>query len=262
MLEYFAIGIREIHAGLKRHSVWLALATEDIGDQHRRTTLGPLWLMANYLLLAGTFIAIFRRGEGIEDYPAYVATGLFVWLLIAEVFNKSVSLFAREEGFIKGTTLPLFVYVMRLTTQVGIRACYIGIGWLGLMLVAGYVPELDWLNALVGALLIALTIPAAVTVNAILGAFFPDLQFIVSNLMRIGMFLTPIFWTPEDRGGMRAILYNYNPFSHYLALVREPILSGKLPVQELLFCSALSAACALLAVLLLGAFRKRIVFVL
>ena len=51
------------------------------------------------------------------NYPAYVATGLLIWFYMMEVITQSVSLFVREENFIKGTKLPLTVYVMRLACR-------------------------------------------------------------------------------------------------------------------------------------------------
>jgi len=54
--------------------------------------------------------------------------GLLVWFYIMETIVQSTSLFTREESFIKGTTLPLTVYVMRLTMESIIRAGYAAIG--------------------------------------------------------------------------------------------------------------------------------------
>ncbi len=247
---------------MKRWRVWVALASEDIGDQHRRTTLGPFWLLLNYLAFAGTFILIFRRGEGVPNYETYVAVGLFVWLFMSEAITQSVSLFVREESFIKGTTLPLSVYVMRLTAQSAIRAGYMLAGCLVLLAFVGVSLSTGWMWSILGLAIIALTIPAAITVFALGGAFFPDLQFIVQNIMRLGIFLTPIFWTVGNKGGIRSFLAVWNPFSHYLDLVRGPIMTGSVPLNSLTICLAIGAALWLTALLLLGSLRKQVVFVL
>jgi lipopolysaccharide transport system permease protein len=97
---------------------------------------------------------------------------------------------------------------------------------------------------------------------AFAGAFFPDIQFIVSNFMRIGMFLTPVFWTYEGSGGVRHVFYYWNPFTYFLEIVRVPILSGNLPIRSLLFCTAAGFCLWAVALLLLGRFRKQVVFVL
>lgn len=262
MLSAFRSAFVDIRAGLALKRVWLALATEDIDDQHRRTTLGPIWLLVNYLAFVGTFLVLFGRGSGSPNISAYIAIGLLVWFYMAEVIGASISLFAREEAFIKGTTLPLSVYVLRQSAQSIIRSGYAVIGCLAILLLTGTLPGLNWFSSLPGLILLLVTTPAVIIVCAIGGAFFPDLQFIISNIIRIGLFVTPIFWVYTGDGGIRELFYYWNPFTYFLEVVRTPIVSGVMPMGSLLLCSAICLVLWLLALVLLGLFRKRIVFVL
>jgi len=145
MMQILQSALADIRAGLSLHRVWIALAHEDIGDQHKRTTLGPLWLLLNYLAFAGSFIFLVQGGNTEYNYPAFVATGLFAWFYIMEIVTTSVSLFVREESFIKGTTLPLSVYVMRLFMQSLIRASYTFIGCLIILFFSGVEFSTIWL---------------------------------------------------------------------------------------------------------------------
>lgn len=263
MIATIKIALTDIYAGLRMRRVWIALAQEDIGDQHRRTTLGPLWLLINYLAFAGTFIFVFQRGDSsVTNYAAYVATGLLVWFYVMETITQSVSLFVREESFIKGTTLPLSVYVMRLFMQSAIRAAYALIGCASILLMSGTDLGAAWGCSAFGLMLILVTTPAAIILFAFVGAYFPDSQFIVSNVMRIGMFLTPVFWTYEGAGGVRHFFYYWNPFTYFLEIVRGPILSGRFSSDAFLFCAAISLCLWLAALVTLGAFRKQVIFIL
>jgi ABC-type polysaccharide/polyol phosphate export permease len=242
--------------------VWMALASEDIGDQHRRTTLGPLWLLVNYFAFAAAFIYVIRPNEGIVSYEAYVAIGLFVWLYLMETLTQSVSLFVREESFIKGTRLPLSVYVMRLFMQSVIRAGYALIGCGILLVISDVSLSSTWLWSLIGIGLILLATPAAITVLAFLGAFFPDSQFFVTNLMRIGMFLTPVFWAKIEGGGLRTAFHDWNPFTYFIDVVRGPILNSEFPFFSFLICCLLSLILWGGALALLGRYRRQVAFVL
>lgn len=244
------------------HRVWVALAAEDIGDQHRRTTLGPLWLMINYLAFAGTFIFIFHSDAGGEDYAVYVATGLLVFFFIMETITQSVTLFAREEGFIKGTTLPLSVYVMRLALQSIIRAAYAVVGCALILGLSGASVTPVWLWSMAGVLVILLTLPAAIICFAFLGVFIPDSQFVVTNLMRVAMFVTPVFWSDPGLGGIRGAFFHFNPFTWFLEIVRAPIVAGTAPLEALGLCAAIGVIAWGLALLLLGAFRRRVALVI
>ncbi|MBB2971426.1 ABC transporter permease [Mesorhizobium sp. RMAD-H1] len=253
--------IDDILTGLRMRRVWIALASEDIGDQHRRTALGPLWLLLNYLIYVGTFVLIFGLGSPEHNFPAYVAIGMLIWLFLQEVVILGVTLFNREENFIQGTTLPLSVYVFRLTMQSLIRTGYAALGCVAILFLTGTMPDASWLWSLLAIVQIILTIPALIIVCAVAGAFFPDLQFIVSNLMRVGMFLTPIFWVHAG-DDIRGRLYHWNPFTHFIEIVRLPVTEGQVPVLSFAICLLIAAALWISAIFLLGKFRKQIVFVL
>jgi len=262
MIRTLQSAMTDIREGFRLRRVWIALAHEDIGDQHRRTALGPIWLLINYLAFAGTFVVIFGRANPTPNFSAYVAIGLFVWLYLSEVITQSVSLFSREESFIKGTTLPLTVYVMRMTMQSVIRAGYALAGCIAVILLVGTPVSVGWLSAAVALLLIVAATPAAITVFAMGGAFFPDLAFVVQNLMRLGMFLTPIFWVHTGHEGLRDLFYVWNPFTYFLEIVRGPVLSGEMPEHALAICLAITLLLWATASLLLGRLRKQIVFVI
>ena len=262
MVKVVRDALTDIRDGIRMRRVWTTLAQEDIDDQHRRTALGPAWLLINYLAFAGTFIVIFGQTARSPNYPAYVAIGLFVWFYILEVINLSVSLFSREESFIKGTTLPLTVYVMRLTTQSVIRAAYAFVGCIALLLLAGVSVTSFWLLSGLGLLVILIATPAVIVVFAMLGAFFPDMNFVVQNITRLSMFLTPVFWVHDGSKGIRNIFYYWNPFTYFLEIVRVPVIAGEIPMRSFALCIGMTALLWCLAIFCLGRFRKQIVFVL
>lgn len=254
--------ISDVRAGLRLHRVWIALASEDIGDQHRRTTLGPLWLIINFLVMIAIFVFLFQRGQSVPNFPAYAATGLLVWGLISESVSQGVTLFAREESFIKGTTLPLSVYVMRLVMQSLIRTAYTSIGWLIIILLSDTSFSSTWAWALPGLLLLVVTMPAAIIIFAFLGAYFPDSQYIVSHTMRIGMFLTPIFWDNAGRNAFRSLFYTLNPFTHFIDIVRTPILFGTTAWHSFYIGAVICLLLWAVALPLLGRLRRQVAFVL
>ena len=263
MISALTGALDDISKAMRLHRVWIALAHEDIGDQHRRTTLGPLWMLVNYFAFVGTFVFVFvTKDAGDPSYIAYVAIGMLVWFYLNETISVSVSLFQREASFIQGTTLPLFVYVMRLTMQCIIRAGYSMAGCVLILLLAGYGINTNWLLSLLGLLLIILATPALVTLFAFLGAFFPDSEFIVGNMMRVGMFFTPVFWVYGGQEGVQKYAYHWNPFTYFLEGVREPITAGIFPTHALMVTGYVCLGVWALALLLLGRYRKRIVFLI
>lgn len=260
MPRILANALDDMAVGFARRRVWITMATEDIGDQHRRTTLGPLWLLVNYFAFAGTFVFVFNP-EPSAEFAIYVATGLLVWIYLSDTITQSVTLFEREESFIKGTNLPLSAYVMRMTLQNVIRALYAVIGCAIILVFSGVSITPEWLWAGLGLAIILVCSPAVVTVCAFLGAFFPDSQFIVTNFMRVAMFATPLFWTHEGEGGLRGVLYYWNPFTYFLDMVRQPIVDGTVNWNSFAISLSITVIAWILAILLLGTLRKQVALI-
>lgn len=258
MFKILGNALDDIVGGYEQRRVWIALATEDIFDQHRRTTLGPLWLLVNYFAFAATFIFIFTPAPVDPLHAIYIGVGLLVWFYITDTVTQAVTLFEREEGFIKGTTLPLSVYVMRLTLQNLIRSGYALVGCIVILVLAGVAVTSAWFWSALGIALILFASPAVVAVFAFLGVFFPDSQFIVGNLMRVAMFATPVFWGNAGGDPLRSVLYYWNPFTYFLAIVREPIVDGTAPLNSLGVCLVITLAMWAIALLLLGTFRRQV----
>jgi lipopolysaccharide transport system permease protein len=262
MMKPFVAAIDDFRHAMRQRGLWLALASEDIADQHRRTTLGPAWLLLNYLAFAGTFAVVFDGSNRIEYYPAYIAVGLLVWMFLSEVIQQALTLFMREANLIKGTVLPVSIFVMRMSMKSIIRLAYALVGCLMILLVCGPAPGFSWLWGALGLLLILVTLPAVITIFAFAGAYYPDLQLFVSNIMRIGMFLTPIFWKVGSDSGIRAHLYRWNPFTYFLEIVRGPVMNGTPHFHALALCGSISIAMWIGALWLLGSLRRQIVHVL
>ncbi len=157
----------------------MAFASEDVADIYRRTFLGPAWSVLSFLLFVGSIVLIIGETSGIPHYMAFVSSGLIVYLTMTEVLAESSNLFQREMAFIKGTTLPISIYIMRLTSKTVIRSVYPLLAALFLVLVDGVMPTAAWFYSFLGILLIIISIPAAATVVSILGVIIPDMHFIV-----------------------------------------------------------------------------------
>jgi ABC-type polysaccharide/polyol phosphate export permease len=261
MMKWIENATADISAGWRKRAVALAFASEDVADIYRRTFLGPAWSVLSFLLFVGSIVLIIGGASGIPHYMAFVASGLIVYLTMTEVLAESSNLFQREMAFIKGTTLPISIYIMRLTSKTIIRSIYPLLAALFLILIDGVLPTAAWVYSALGIVLILISIPAAATVVAILGVIVPDMHFIVQNILRLAFFLTPVFW---DHAGdrIRMFFFYWNPFTHFITIVRSPMLTGDPALHSWAIACGISVVMWVLAIVLLGKYRDRIVFML
>lgn len=260
MLELAQRGLADISAALKLRSLWWALASEDIADSHRRTMLGPVWPLLNYLLFVGSLVLVLGSGPGSLNFTAYIASGMLVWLFMSDVLSMSATLFTREESFIKGTILPISIYVLRQTLVISLRSFYALLGAILILLYSGVEVTSALLSVVPAVLVLLLTAPAVAVLFGIAGAFFHDFQFIIANAVRLLMFVTPIFWTYPGVGGFLGFLYYWNPLTHYIDIIRTPIVEGIVPLNSWIVTLSITTVLLVTALLTLGKFNRRIVF--
>jgi ABC-2 type transport system permease protein/lipopolysaccharide transport system permease protein len=67
---------------------------------------------------------------------------------------------------------------------------------------------------------------ASLTIG-IISARFRDIPQLITSIVQIVFFLTPIFWKPESLRG-HAYITEFNPLFHLIEIVRAPLL-GNLP---------------------------------
>ncbi|MEW9834644.1 ABC transporter permease [Mesorhizobium marinum] len=260
MLELARSGLADLGAAIRLRNVWWELASEDIVDAHRKTLLGPIWPLLNFLLLVVALVLVLDNGGGGFSFAAYVASGMLVWFYISDVLSMSVTLFTREQAFIKGTVLPVSVYVLRQTLLVATRFLYALAGAVPILLFTGIEVTPALLSLVPAFAVMLLAAPATAVVLGIAGAYAPDLQFVVTNAVRLLMFVTPIFWTAGELGGIRGVLFHWNPFTHFIEIVRTPLIQGVVPLGSWAVVLTLTAFLLMGALFLLGKFKRLIVF--
>src|SRR5262249_17858151 len=116
----------------------------------------------------------------------------------------------------------------------------------------------------------ALTIPAALLVLSLNGVWmglllgmvaarFRDVPQIVGSLMQVIFFITPILFKGEALGKHQALV-ELNPFAHFLAILREPMLGEPPELVSWLVVLATTLAGSALTYLAFVRLRARIVY--
>ena len=95
---------------------------------------------------------------------------------------------------------------------------------------------------------------------ALMSARYRDLGQLISQLMGFFLFVTPIFWVPSAVSGFRSAYVLYNPFAHFLEIVRAPLM-GEAPAGiSIAVCSALAVIGWIVAVFALIRHQRKVVF--
>lgn len=251
----------DIGEGARRWRSWTYLAVETVKNQYRRTVLGPWWLTlqtgALVVGLALLFGTLFR--QPLREFIPYVGGGFIGYTLLAGLTAKAAEVFVGNAGTLLSTRQPLSMLVFQAVCVDLLQFAH------NLIIVVafvafGLVPLTPLLLMIVpGVLVIALN---GVALGLWLGptvARFRDVGPLVSAVLQVMIFFTPVFWRLDDISEAgRGALVAWNPFIYLLSIFRDPLLGNATSVSVWLGVLIVTGVNLLLAVWVFTRSRSRL----
>lgn len=219
--------IDDIAHGVLKWEVWGTFGWQDIKQRYRRSVLGPFWLTLSTGIMVGAlglvYATIFRMP--LDRYLPFLAVGLIVWTLISSIVTDGCQVFISAEQVIRQIRLPFTAHACRVIWRNLIIFGHNLVIVVAVLLWFQKVPALSGLILLMPAL--AVLVLNALWVILLLGlisARFRDVPLLVGSFLQLAFFVTPILWHPELMPG-RSWITQWNPFYHYLEILRAPLLN-------------------------------------
>lgn len=215
----------DIAVGISVWRIWGTLGWHDIRQRYRRSVLGPFWFTlstAIMVIVLGMLYSTLLKQE-ISAYLPFLAVGLVIWQYIGSVINEGCGVFIGSAHLIKQMRLPLTVHVCRLVWRNFVILLHSLPVVIVMLLAFGGSIKNTIVFVPFGLLLLMLHGIWMGVVLGILCARFRDIPPIVTNLVQVAFFFTPVMWMPEILED-RAWVAHYNPFYHLIEIVRAPLL--------------------------------------
>jgi ABC-type polysaccharide/polyol phosphate export permease len=217
----------DVSEGFAGWRLWSSLGWSDIRQRYRRSVIGPFWLtlsMAILILALGIIYATLFHMP-IAEYLPFLTLGYLIWGLISNLVTDACTVFSSAAPFLKHSRIPKSVFVYRAVWRNLLMTGHNAVVYVAVALIFGVAPS--WW---------ALTVPLALLVVAANGVWmglllgmvaarFRDVPQLVSNLLQVLFFVTPILFKRESLG-QHAALINLNPLAHFVEVVRDPLLGG------------------------------------
>lgn len=240
---------------------WLFLGWHDIRSKYRRTILGPLWIILVNLItiLCFTVIGGALFNQDIKGFLPHVAAGMFVWAFIGSILGESCNNFITNAHILQNLNINPTAIILRMVVRNIIIFLHSLVIIFLILLLLGHGLSM---NMFYFFLAVPIYLVGAVAISVIcgfLGTRYRDISFLVQSILTIFPFITPIMWKIEMLGNKQFIAY-INPITHYIAIMREPLLGNKVHIIHYIISSSISIILLILANYLYNKFRHRLVF--
>lgn len=212
-----------------RHLIW-KLAKNDFKKRYAGSYLGAVWAMVQPVVTVAMYYVVFDviMGTGksmVPDKPyvLFLTAGLVPWFYFSEALNSGTNALLEYNYLVKKvvfkiSVLPIikiiaatFIHVFFAVVLLVIAACY------------GYFPTIYTIQMLYYSFCLFIFVLGLCYTTCAVMVFFKDIGQIISILLQIGMWATPILW---DIGGLSPtaqMLVKINPLVYIVNGYRSAI---------------------------------------
>jgi lipopolysaccharide transport system permease protein len=212
-----------------------ALTARDLKARYRGSILGYFWSLANPLLLLGVYTLVFTKffpRFDMQAYPLFLFAGILPWTFFSAAVLESTGSISSNAGLIKkvmfpAEALPLVVVLSHLVhfalAVPVLLAALVAFTLANQAVVTGAI-------LLLPVLMIVQTVFVAGISMVVSSAsiLFRDLRDIITNLMQIGFFITPIIYPMPESRTLRALL-RFNPMTPFVLGYQDVVYYGRMP---------------------------------
>ena len=255
------LAISDILIGISSIHIWPVLGWQEVMQRYRRSVLGPFWLTISTAIMVGVMGPLYAKlfNQDIATYFAYLAVNLVLWHTMFTIVQDSCTVFIASEGYIKQMRLPLSIHVLRMLWKNMIILAH---NFVVVALVIVFFQPRPGAQLLLFPLAIVLFAANALWVGILIGmacARFRDVTLMITNLMQVAFFVTPILWKPQMLG-RHEWAANLNPFYHFLETLRTPLLDAPINVVSWAVVVGITASGYAITLALYARFRSRIAY--
>ena len=228
------------------------LTSREVRGKYKRTVFGQLWSLANPLALMLIYTLVFGlifksnplpgNPSGLDVFALWLLCGLLPWTFFSSVVSSGAGSLVGNSNLIQKVSFSRIVLPF---STVGASAY----NWMFEMVVlliaitiaGGFV--LPWIPLLLLAMALLAIFAAGVgLLFAIANVYFRDTQYLLTIVLQLWIYLTPIIYPIErvaakssSLGGLLGTpltllgLFDLNPMVHFVALFRQLIYDNRWP---------------------------------
>ena len=267
MLDTQSSGLRgwatDLMEGIRIWRVWIRLSVMDVSSEHRRFLLGPLWVplgLAIFVFALG-YVYSYLRSASYATFTMYLAASMPCWIIIQSSIMQGMGVFVSARNSIENIRLPFHYYVFK--TVFGIYyTSFLTVPVYLLCLALFPTRPTDSIIVILPAIFIFMITSFAVVICiGMVNLRVRDIATPLSNFMRLMFLVTPVIWMVEMRAdSRRAAFVEYNPFYHYIEILRAPLLGYWPDIQNWLVVGVCTSVLLLIATIAMIKFRSRIYY--
>ncbi|MBQ1849812.1 MAG: ABC transporter permease [Lachnospiraceae bacterium] len=220
-----------------RHLIW-KLAKNDFKKRYAGSYLGAIWAMVQPVVTVALYYIVFDKimngASRTEEAPfvLFLTAGLVPWFFFSEALNAGTNALREYDYLVKKVVFKISILpIIKIIAATFIHAFFICV----LLIVAalyGNWPTIYLLQIFYYSACLFLLVLAICYTTCSVVVFFKDLSQIISILLQIGMWATPILWDINNLPEKWQKIIKLNPLTYIVSGYRDAVYNHRWFFQD------------------------------
>lgn len=232
VLLYDKVTVLPVELWQNRHLIW-KLARNDFKKRYAGSYLGAVWAMVQPVVTIVMYYIVFDVIMGAGDqvgarstsipYVLFLTAGLVPWFYFTEALNNGTQAMIEYSYLVKKVVFKISILpIIKVIAATFIHAFFVLI-MLIIAAVYGFYPSVYTIQIIYYSFCTFIFVLALCYSTCSIMVFFKDIAQIISILLQIGMWATPILWNIEAFGDNVQMYIKINPLVYIVNGYRSAI---------------------------------------
>jgi len=226
---YDKITVLPVELFQSRHLIW-KLAKNDFKKRYAGSYLGAVWAMVQPVVTVAMYYVVFDviMGTGnamVPDKPyvLFLTAGLVPWFYFSEALNSGTNALLEYNYLVKKVVFKISVLpIIKIIAATFIHV-FFAIVMLIIAAIYGYYPNIYTIQLIYYSFCLFIFVLGLCYSTCAIMVFFKDIGQIISILLQIGMWATPILWDVNGLSSTMQMIVKINPLVYIVNGYRSAI---------------------------------------
>ncbi len=199
-----------------RELIW-KLAKNDFRSKYAGSYMGIVWAFVQPVVTVLVYWFVFTIGgrapaeDGACPFVLWLIVGITPWFFFSDALGQGTSALLSYQFLVKKVVFKISILpIIKIISAFFIHVFLAAVAML-LLILNGFYPDLYWLQVIYFSGCAFLLVLGMSYITCSVVVFFRDLGQIISILLQVGVWITPIMWHLESLSRPMQILFKLNP---------------------------------------------------
>lgn len=229
IILYDKITVLPLELYQNRHLIW-KLAKNDFKKRYAGSYLGAVWAMVQPVVTVVMYYVVFDviMGTGnsmVPDKPyvLFLTAGLVPWFYFSEALNSGTYALLEYNYLVKKVVFKISVLpIIKIIAATFIHV-FFALVMLVIAAIYGYYPTIYTIQLIYYSICLFIFVLGLCYSTCAIMVFFKDIGQIISILLQIGMWATPILWDVNGLSSTMQMIVKINPLVYIVNGYRSAI---------------------------------------